>query len=194
MTELWRIVFDTPKSETQRNDRLSTWTASNKSLLGWMSKDAQAMIATIVDGRGAAKGIDDGINRAEDALAKAFGTPVVDKGERQALKSFAHEAHSAGFTAAAYGADLDALMKKTVVMFTPGAKAALLSLRSTLADPSSTNVQRRDAFRAFQQQHPNLSASLSFGSMGKDLSVADWSDGRFAAAEQALKDAFSKAA
>lgn len=191
MGELQRLIVNTPTSEVHRHDQLQAWAAHNKPLIGWMSADAQKMLQEILGGRGQAKAIDDGINNAEAALAKAFGKADVTTSQRSALKSFAFEASGAGARATAFAIDIDALATKTLTLLTPGAKQALATLRSVLADPSTTQMQKRDAFYDFQQKNPSLSSSLHFG---RDLSVADWSDGRFNAAEAALKAAFASAA
>jgi hypothetical protein len=195
LSQLWRLVFDTPKSELARNDKLQAWVADNKPLIGWMSKDTQKMLADVVGQRGHAKAIDDGINRAEDALAKAFGTGTVTTDERKVLSTFAHEAHIIGAVIEGFAHDVDKLASSTATLFVPGAKAALSSLKAALTNPDATVTERRDALQAFRGEHPRLVSVLDqhiFARMGHDLSVADWSDGRFQAAEDAVRKAFTR--
>lgn len=197
LKDLWRLVFDTPRSEVHRHQRLESWVANNKPLISWMSKDTQKTLFDLVGDKKAPSEIDAGINRAEAALAQAFGTAAVTTEQRKAVDQFGSEAHTDGAVIARFGRDIDKLGSSLATMLVPGAKAALKNLRATLVNPKATDVERRDAFSAFRQANPRLMSLLDVhivAGMSRDLSVADWSDGRFQAAEAALHAAFAKAA
>jgi hypothetical protein len=197
MSELWKIVFQSGDGAVDRHNALTSWLATNKPLVGFMSADAQKMLTSLAARGDEAKAIDAGIHRAEEALAAAFGTPVVSKEQRQALSSFAFEANTSGHVVRRFERDIDALSRQTAALFVPGAKEALRELRVVLTNPNATETERRDAFNAFRGAHPKLVSLLDLGrlaSMGRDLSVADWSDSRFQAAEDALRAAFAKPA
>jgi hypothetical protein len=198
MDALWPLLFQSAAGEGDRHAKLQAWTTENKGLLGWMSPQAQKMLASLANGGARAQQIDAAVQQANDALAAAFGSKAAMEtpGAKRAVQSFTLEASTQGAVAAALPADIDKMASKVRTLLHPGAREALASLKQALGDPAATNTQRRDFLQGWMQSHPRLTGALDQGILGqmrKDLSVADWSDQNYARAEQSLRDALEQA-
>lgn len=198
LNELWNILFQQQKSEGARLDRLQGWMSTNKGLVGWMSAPTQQMLTRIAAGGAGAKAIDAEIERAQKAVTDAFGEVATKKGAG-ALAELTREAHTEGAIQAGFAERVAKLSGGLLAMLVPANKQAIAELGKQLSDPNATNVERQQRLHAWEQAHPSLVQSIylsgtsgELGSIHHDLSVADWSDGRYNAARQAVLDAFAK--
>ncbi len=194
MSTLWDLLFQHQGPEGARIDKLQSWMSDNKGLVGWMSSGTQAMLADIASGGAQAVIVDKAVRRAEDAITAAFGSKASSPEAQKALESVRFEARIDGAVQVGFAFDIDRMASKVSSLFHPGAKQALGELKSMLARPDVTDTQRRDFFYGWMQKNQRLTNALDPGIIGRmrhDISVADWSDNRAAAADKALQDAFA---
>jgi len=124
---------------------------------------------------------------------------VVTKNGVGVFADLTREAHTEGAVQAGFAERVAKLSGGLLAMLVPSNKQAIAELGKQLSDPNATNVERQQRLHAWEQAHPSLVQSIymngtggELGSIHHDLSVADWSDGRYSAARQAVLDAFAK--